>query len=1334
MAESPIDQVEEVKERKRINFWLKIFSKRPVYIIFNMVLVITIGIIGFVLINCWTKTKDFEQMLICATGGSYVSITETIAEEDNTTGPDNAEFWKKGAQSRFTLPEGRIIEEDIEDLEAYWYQQYGGLVKLLLIIFLLTFLVFYEIYKFYRRKFFFRLEDESQVGYLWSIKGSSEDLQLYREKEFEKASFQLRQSASGQPAPDHPPYLVLIERKDKEDHMAMLYDQMLFDLAKRDIQVDRYFFEDDPRLVYKEKYKSEHHFSYLTENYPNRKLIIVGEAKTFFDSLTDRWDAWTKVLEDWEEKDIIVMTPKNPLSWGHREIVLSKRYPLLPANFKGIAEMPSLILSGKTKSLRYWVEENEYPSSPDLEAPDLIEELKVYFDTYYDGLEEHYQDGKGKYIFQWLCATAIYAEINWDMTLALGHALEDKLGEPLVTPQNLYILSSLSWFRNGKIPERSRSILVGQLDKENTHLVRQTLIRLLKSNEPPSSTYAHALHQLRLAVQEAQLKPSIRRHLRVVQLVQDFTLNHDLNDPTILNYLNKYPRAIPKVSLPSTVSDMIFENGAPALGMQSWVRMVLGSIVVIVVLLTVNPNSLDKVYTFRGKDYFIADDEARMRFHTYRGNTYLQEGKLAEAKKEYEQAVGYKEVINAEEYLAAAYNLNFVKLKEGNYDEAESGFDQVATKVDELLADNSRRGESKASQKVEDVKSATNYIRGKIEYESGDIDAAAENFTETMQNNTTRVSKEATYAKGLISLEKAMETKGIDRENKIRLALNKFEEVSLTDTTFFSKETYALKVLDSLADKSQNEAFKQRIKSAVKALREGKIIPSSSKDQTSILDSMPSSGGKGIVIRDAFTYLTDFRENKALVKTKEGLGFAGMDGKLVSKRLFEDARLFHNGLAAVKQNGKWGFINEDFETLIPFEFANARDFQEGFASVKKGKSWGLINREGETALAFRYERPLIFDPVELRPQGAKALAVVQRGEGYQFIDREGKVAFGGATFRFARNFRGERARVKRWGKVFEIDRRGNCISASVESGECPSERWRIQDRHPIEEHRKEVNVIHYSPNGRLLLTASKDSTAKLWGANGKQLLSTLTHPGNVVNAEFSPKNDRIATIAEDGKIYIWTTEGAKIKTFDQARAPLLSLAWSPGGQWLVGGSQDGKVLLFNMTSLVFANRFDVSSFAIRALSFSPNNFDLAIGGLEKDIQIWGINGRRKKVFRFGSPVNALDYSPDGQQLAVASRDSAIYIFNGRGERIRKINGHSDWVSDVEFSPDGEYLMSSSFDRSLRVWNSENQAVLAVTKAGTVSSATFSPDGRFISCTYFAPKGKGKALVYRIAKF
>jgi WD40 repeat protein len=73
----------------------------------------------------------------------------------------------------------------------------------------------------------------------------------------------------------------------------------------------------------------------------------------------------------------------------------------------------------------------------------------------------------------------------------------------------------------------------------------------------------------------------------------------------------------------------------------------------------------------------------------------------------------------------------------------------------------------------------------------------------------------------------------------------------------------------------------------------------------------------------------------------------------------------------------------------------------------------------------------------------------------------------------------------------------------------------------LTEHTRGIQDLAFSPDDRLLATASLDGTARIWDAHTGQPLRVLEHPDGLENVAFSPNGRSVATLDFAGVIRIW---------------------------------------------------------------------------------------------------------------------------------------------------------------------------------------------------------------------
>jgi WD40 repeat protein len=271
--------------------------------------------------------------------------------------------------------------------------------------------------------------------------------------------------------------------------------------------------------------------------------------------------------------------------------------------------------------------------------------------------------------------------------------------------------------------------------------------------------------------------------------------------------------------------------------------------------------------------------------------------------------------------------------------------------------------------------------------------------------------------------------------------------------------------------------------------------------------------------------------------------------------------------------------------------------------------------------------------------------------------------------------------------------------------------FRVFERNKLQGHTSYVRSAVFSPDGKKIVTASGDKTARIWNAQGK-LLNTLTgHKGDVVSASFSPDGSRIVTASGDKTARIWDTQGKLLTTLTGHTGDVRSANFSPDGSRIVTASGDKTARIWDTQGKLLATLTGHTK-SVWSAAFSPDGSRIVTASGDKTARIWDVQGNRLTTFTgHTSYVRSAVFSPDGKKIVTASGDETARIWDVQGNRLTTLTGHTSYVSSASFSPDGEKIVTASGDKTARIWDTKGRLLSTFTDhTSDVRNASFSPDG------------------------
>ena len=260
-------------------------------------------------------------------------------------------------------------------------------------------------------------------------------------------------------------FIVLIDREDAHSHPPYLFRYLAEQLLAEQVNISIWEYYKQPLVLHSTSAPLRSlHPEQLAALYPGSILIIFGQPVHFVAPVKHRLRPWvTERFKGWDRK--IFITTYNALDWDKKESLLTQAgFFVLPA------DLEALELAGP-----YAFDEQRTPRGPVMPVSYQSRFLNL---TDAESLERYLSDNPA--LFQWACALSVCPELHWNMTLAIGYAVEThyrKQGgnEPLLTYSNLLKLCRISWLQGVERPEQLKVDLLTRLNNEIEVVARQAM-------------------------------------------------------------------------------------------------------------------------------------------------------------------------------------------------------------------------------------------------------------------------------------------------------------------------------------------------------------------------------------------------------------------------------------------------------------------------------------------------------------------------------------------------------------------------------------------------------------------------------------------------------------------------------------------------------------------------------------------------------------------------------------------------------------------------------------------------------------------------------------------
>jgi WD40 repeat protein/serine/threonine protein kinase len=412
-------------------------------------------------------------------------------------------------------------------------------------------------------------------------------------------------------------------------------------------------------------------------------------------------------------------------------------------------------------------------------------------------------------------------------------------------------------------------------------------------------------------------------------------------------------------------------------------------------------------------------------------------------------------------------------------------------------------------------------------------------------------------------------------------------------------------------------------------------------------------------------------------------------------------------------------------------------------------------------------------PMAFSPDGKRVVLDSRAGIVVRSVDGEGEVVLANSTNVFVRS--GPWAAHNDQSIAFSPDGKSivaarNVLSdrgvfiLSVWDAATGEETGQIPAAQEVE-HTGVIAGLGFSPDAKILATASMDHSIRLWDFQNRRVIGTLQgHVSEVWALAFSPDGRALVTGGKDGSVKLWETHRPQKE--DVLTDASIPLAFSRDSRKLAAlgrlprGEGIGAVVIFNLATseveqkialdvrgvrfgLSVAVSEDLGTIAqtfhdgvklwhtdgseasilkaadrrVDWLEMSPNGREMITGGRDARLRWWDVRAGTNLVIK--SELFRMTFSPDSSTVAGFGRGNSVEIWDVATRSLRTnfvIESQAGFAQTHAFSQDGRVLAVACMDDSIRLYNTSNGR-LTGTFTGhkqVVKSVAFSPDGKTLA--------------------
>lgn len=239
-------------------------------------------------------------------------------------------------------------------------------------------------------------------------------------------------------------------------------------------------------------------------------------------------------------------------------------------------------------------------------------------------------------------------------------------------------------------------------------------------------------------------------------------------------------------------------------------------------------------------------------------------------------------------------------------------------------------------------------------------------------------------------------------------------------------------------------------------------------------------------------------------------------------------------------------------------------------------------------------------------------------------------------------------------------------------------------------HKDEITAVATTPKGDLILSASSDTTLRLWKySSGKCLRVFSGHHKGVTSLALTPDGKLAISGSADKTLRVWDLSTGRCRhVLEGHKSVVTALAVTPDGHFVVSLSRDKSSRLWNIQTGKCLKIFKEYTYWLEAIAFTPDGRFALVGGPTE---------LRLKEFAKGLYLKRFipETFTEQTRREDSEKQSVRFWPLPPGECFVTIKGRGDSQTAISITPNGRFALSGGHDETLCLWDLLAERSLAI---------------------------------------